>query len=564
MTLHLIVSVLTVALFGGVLPCRSQEAKTADSTDLAAAQTMLQSGDVSGALQKYQQILKSDSTLIPAQAGLIRAYLRAEQVDPAYELAKSSLAAQPNSALLLAAMGSVQYRRGEIPESEATFISAKKIDPNLVETYLELARVYRTASLYRRSYDLIKRAHELAPQNPDVQRAWLGTLPRRERLKALEAYLAAPHPENEEENASLHAWLDYLKATVDKPGHACKLANNVESTETTMEILLRDAKHVAGYGLLVKINGHNQRLLLDTGASGIVVNRRAAEKAGLQRISSVQFAGLGDKGQRNAYFAVVDQVRIGDLEYKDCVVTVSEKSMGLDEDGLIGADVFGSYLVDIDIPGDKLRLSPLPKRPEESEAKPTLASEPDSDAETDEQPDSAKQPAPGAKSSAEKTPAPPSTPNLPKDRYIAPEMAQWARIYRIGHDLLMPTRVNDSKSMLFILDTGAFSNMMSERAARAVTKVSSDDATKVKGLSGEVNKVYSADKATLQFANIRQPNQDMVTIDLSQINKNLGIEVSGFLGFSTFRQLEMQIDYRDGLVHFIYDPNKLPAALRPR
>lgn len=294
-----------------------------------------------------------------------------------------------------------------------------------------------------------------------------------------------------------------------------------------------------------------------------MINRRAAEKAGLQRISSLQFAGIGDKGQRNAYFAVVDQVRIGDLEYKDCIVTVSEKSMGLDEDGLIGADVFGSYLVDIDIPGDKLRLSPLPKRPEESQTKATLASEPNSDEETDEQLDSAVESASGEKSSAEKTP-PPSTPKLPKDRYIAPEMAQWARIYRIGHDLLMPTRVNDSKPMLFILDTGAFSNMMSERAARAVTKVSSDDSIKIKGLSGEVNKVYSADKATLQFANIRQPTQDMVTIDFSQINKNLGLEVSGFLGFSTFRQLEMQIDYRDGLVHFIYDPNKLPPALRPR
>ena len=30
--------------------------------------------------------------------------------------------------------------------------------------------------------------------------------------------------------------------------------------------------------------------------------------------------------------------------------------MGLDEDGLIGADVFSSYVVDIDIPGDMLRL----------------------------------------------------------------------------------------------------------------------------------------------------------------------------------------------------------------
>jgi hypothetical protein len=143
-------------------------------------------------------------------------------------------------------------------------------------------------------------------------------------------------------------------------------------------------------------------------------------------------------------------------------------------------------------------------------------------------------------------------------------MAQWARIYRIGHDLLIPTHVNDAPLMLFILDTGSFANMISTRAARTVTKVSLDETIKIKGLSGEVNKIYSADKATLRFANIRQPNQDMVTIDLSGISKDLGIEVSGFLGFSTFRILETKIDYRDGLVQFIYDPNKVPPALRAR
>lgn len=85
----------------------------------------------------------------------------------------------------------------------------------------------------------------------------------------------------------------------------------------------------------------------------------------------------------------------------------------------------------------------------------------------------------------------------------------------------------------------------------------------VNGISGEVSKTYSADKATLQFGNIREPNQDIVAFDLSGISKDLGVEVSGFLGFSTFRQLEMKIDYRDGLVEFIYDPSKLPPALRP-
>jgi len=206
-------------------------------------------------------------------------------------------------------------------------------------------------------------------------------LPRRDRIPALEAYLAGPHPDNPEETASLNSWLDYLKATADQPMHACKLVNKIEKTETQMQILLRDATRVSGYGLLVKINDRNQRLLLDTGASGIPINCRAAEKAGLKRISSVRFNGIGGSGQRNAYLALADTIRIGELEFKDCVVTVSEKAMGLDEDGLIGADVFSSYIVDIDIPGDMLRLSPLPAQPDEVKSEASLASESESDSD---------------------------------------------------------------------------------------------------------------------------------------------------------------------------------------
>jgi tetratricopeptide (TPR) repeat protein len=555
------------AVLGAVLLCTavcscSQESKPQENPELTAANQQFQAGKFSEAIQKYQQALKAEPTLIPAQAGLIQAYLRTDQVDSAYDFAKSSLAANPSSAQLLAAMGSAQYRRAEIPESEASFKAAIKSDPNSVEAYLGLARAFRTALLYRRAYDQIVRAHEIAPQNPDVQRAWFGMLPRRERIKALEAYLAGPHPDDPEENASLHSWLEYLKATLDQPTHACKLVSNVDKTETQLQMFLRDAKHVAGYGLLVKINDRNQRLLLDTGASGIVINRKAAEKAGLKRISSVQFHGIGDSGQRDAYVAQADQLRIGDLEFKDCIVTVSERSMGLDEDGLIGADVFSSYVVDIDLPGDAFRLSPLPKRPEEAiEAPATLASEAGSDSE--DQPVEAGQTEKAAeKTAAEKDATAPPASRIPKDRYVAPDMANWARIYRIGHDLLMPTHVNDSKAMLFILDTGASLNMISTRAASTVSKVRSEDNLRIKGLSGDVNKVYTTDMAALQFANIRQPNQYMATIDMSRISKNLGIEVSGFIGFPVFRLVEMKIDYRDGLVRFVYDPDKLPAAWR--
>ena len=189
--------------------------------------------------------------------------------------------------------------------------------------------------------------------------------------------------------------------------HACKLVNNVAKTETQMQLILRDPQHVSGYGLLVKINDRNQRLLLDTGASGILINRKAAEKAGLKRVSTVQFTGIGDRGHQGAYLAVADQIRIGELEFRDCVVTVSEKSMGLDEDGLIGGDVFSSYVVDIDIPADKLRLDPLPRRPEDSTRPASLASESDSDYDPEEPPDTANGSTAAAKPGAEKGAATP-------------------------------------------------------------------------------------------------------------------------------------------------------------
>jgi tetratricopeptide (TPR) repeat protein len=553
--LPLIVAAMTWP--GFTFACLGQNAKPQEPADLATAEQLLQSGKFAEAIPQYQQALKTNPRLVPAQAGLIRAYLGDDQVDAAFDFARTSLAAQPDSASLLAAMGNVQYRRGEFSDAQTSFLRAQKIDPNLVETYLGLGRIYRAASLYRRAYEETRRAHEIAPQDAEVQRAWLALLPRGERLKALEAYLSAPHADDAEENAKLHSWLEYLKATAGEPVHACKLANNIEKTEVPMQIFLRDTRHVAGYGLIVKINNRSQRLLLDTGASGLVISRGAAEKAGLRRISAVQLGGIGDRGRRDAFLAVADEVRIGDLNFKDCVITVSEKSMGLDEDGLIGADVFSSYVVDIDIPGDRLRLTPLPRRPEDTVVQAKLASEAQFDRDADEQANPVR-----TSPTAEAIPHSPSG-RLPKDRYIAPEMADWAKVFRFGHDLLIPTRVNDSKTLLFVLDTGASTNTMSTQAAREITKVRSDAATKVKGLSGAVNNVYSADDATLQFGNIRQPNQDMVTFDLSPISKDLGVEVSGFLGFATFRQLEMKIDYRDGMVGFVYDPGKLPPSLRP-
>ena len=87
-------------------------------------------------------------------------------------------------------------------------------------------------------------------------------------------------------------------ATVNEPVHACKLVNKIEQTDTKLDPMYRDPNHITGYALAVKLDGHNSHLLVDTGASGIYIGRKFAEKAGLTRISENKFVGVGDKGRR--------------------------------------------------------------------------------------------------------------------------------------------------------------------------------------------------------------------------------------------------------------------------
>jgi tetratricopeptide (TPR) repeat protein len=522
---------------------RGDDTKSPDIVpELAAADQLFRTGKFAEAEISYQALLKTDSKLVPAQVGLARAMLRQQKIDESLDAVNNALSIQPKSAALLAAKGDVQFRRGEMSDAEMSYLAAKKLDPKEVRAYLGLSRMYGSYSLYRKAYDQLRIAHEIAPDDIEVQRVWLRMLPQKERLAALEAYLGGPHPDDEEETKWMNEYLEFLKATADRPIHACRLVSKVEQTETKLEIMHgEDGHRMRGIGLVVKLNDRNARLLLDTGAGGIIVGHKLAEKAGLTTISAQHYAGIGDKGLQSGNSAVADHIRIGELEFQDCIISVSTKNSVGDEDGLIGADVFGGYLIDIDLPGMRLKLSPLPKRPEDTVAPTSLNSEGEEQANAEQKASS---------------PVSKPTQNLPRDRYIAPEMGKWTKVFRFGHSILVPTSVNDSQVMLFGLDTGAFSNILSVRAGRQVSKVSSDGSIHIRGLNGAVDKVYSS-KATLRFAHLQQPSLDMVTLDLSSLSRRTGKEVSGLLGFGMLVVLDLKLDYRDGLVDFEYDPKRV-------
>lgn len=530
-------------------PAGSQPAPEGTQTEgqpaALEADRLLASGKPAEAQAKYQEILKANPASMQAQVGLVRSLLLQQKYDESQAVADAALAQHPNSPEVLLALGDLQFAEGKVPEAERSYVKAENLNAGNAAPYLALARVYRAASLYHRAYDNLKRAHELAPNDLLVQMAWFSSLPQPDRVPALETYLAAPKL-NPRMAKALQAYLAFLKRNADAPEHPCKLVSNVKQTDTKLYAIPRPGMQLGASGLVVKINGKELHLAVDTGASGVLLGRAAAEKLGLPRLGYHPIVGMGEEGQQGGYVAAARRIRIGDLEFDDCTVRVTDKATPVTgQDGLIGTDVFGAYVVDLDIPGERLRLSPLPKRPEESAAPTALRTSvlDSQELETEE--------AASAKAA-----------NLPKDAYVAPEMSNWTKVYRFRNLLLVPTKVDSTGPMLFLLDTGSFANVLSTQTAQRLSQLRSDPSTHVTGLSGSVGKVYRADKATLQFGRYEQANEDVVTFDLANISRQTGTQVAGVLGFNMLRILQIKIDYRDGLVDFLYDPKHLPKQIK--
>jgi tetratricopeptide (TPR) repeat protein len=538
---------LTSLLLAGCLLGQGKEGDVAPSSTLPAASAplaeanaLLRQAKFDDAIEKYQQALGLNANLGPAHAGLTRAYLEKRDVQRAFDTVSKGLKVADSPAVHVA-LGEVYFRQGRITDAEKEWVQVINSGHADARAYLGMARVSIAISLHQRARTMIDKAHELDPSDPDIQRFWIGTLGPSARIQALQDFLAGGGNEDPEARMRLSLRLEYLKARQNGPSRPCRLAGPVANTETKLVPFLDDPTHFHGYGLEVTVNSVKSKLLLDTGASGLLIDRTLAEKSQIERISDTRIGGIGDKGENAGYVGLAKSIRIGRLEFLDCPVEVMDKRSVLGDDGLIGGDVFEDFLLEIDFPNEKLRISELPRPP--GEPAPALQLESEEDAPESET---------NSRDDASVSRKPVSNPL--HDRYIAPEMRDYTRVFRFGHMLLVPTKVGDTPPKLFLIDTGAFNNIIAPAAAREVAKVRSDPDTLIKGLSGSVKKVYEAGTMKIQFGRLSQEQRDIVSFDLSPLSENIGTEVSGTLGFAMLRLLDLKIDYRDGLVDFGYTP----------
>lgn len=499
--------------------------------------------------------------------GLVHTLLREGKIPEAADAVQAALAVAPTSAAFIELRGEVEYRQGEPWEAVKSAAQSFKLDPCNPRVRLLFARLSRVGSFYAQARASILAAHQLDPDDPEILMEWISTLPLKQRVAELQAYLAAPHGSDANEQRQLREILDDLKKLEAEPHRPCRLVSQITSTRLPIESIIKDPHQMDGWGSLpsqsinfaavgldVKLNNHSSQLQIDTGAGGILVTDAVAKHAGLRSFSQGEVGGIGDEGNRKAYTAFADSIRIGDLEFQNCAVEVVDAvTMPSGADGLIGADVFSDFLVTLDFPMRQVLLQPLPPLPGQGAAADVKLDTGHEDA-NDSSEDAHAQAAPAAGTAASSAPKPAG--RGPYDRYIAPEMKDYTQVYRVGHDLLIPTQLNGTKLKLFILDTGMFATTISPQAAREFTNVDGDSSVDVRGLSGNVKRTYSVSKVDFKFADISLKAAEVVAFDTSNTSKSIGMEVSGFIGATALRQLTIHIDYRDGLVKFDSDPKR--------
>ncbi|HET9100508.1 MAG TPA: aspartyl protease family protein, partial [Acidobacteriaceae bacterium] len=443
----------TAVLLVGWLACASASPAQPmncpiQNPSLAPGAVAFRQGNFSKAFELYFSAARNHPNDAQPLAGQIRSLLQEGQISEASQLAESSIAADPASAELVTAMGEIRLRQGRLTEAMEAYQTSLKLNPCLARTRYDLYQLLWIESMRASGYEQLRIAYRLEPDDPDIHLSWIERLPLSDRIQQIDEYLKNTADIPADQQRSLQEYVGQLRAAVTVRNGGCRLASHsVQQTSLPLEGLATDLYHPTnGMGFEINVNQKaNAELELDTGLSGILLNRDTAEKAGLVSVTSDTISGIGDQKSMSGFWAYAAEIRIGSLEFKDCLVEVSDTPSIVGKDGLIGADVFENYHVKLDFPAHRMALSQLPPIPGEHAGRGASLNASGVGSASAER--SAQGATRGTLTSA---------PTLHyTDRYVAPEMQIWSPFARVGHQIFINGELKDRKPRLFLLDSGS-------------------------------------------------------------------------------------------------------------
>ncbi len=484
----LAVLLTTASAFGQTAACRTVQSPAATPADAAYADS-----NYAEAEQLYAQALAQQPSNSVLGAALVHTLLHEGKVAEAAERVQTMLAADPHATAVLTAEAEVQLRQGQPWQAMQSLDAAEATDRCYARIHLIRSRVLRIDSMYASERTELQKAYEIDATDPDILNAWSNVVSPANEIAGTRQSLDTMKDIDADTRQKAEATVQSMMPLLSEYSQTCKVLPSASTATLPLLPSKQDGKNIDGFRIEVHLPKSAARLQVDTAASGLFITRALATQNGLQQ-------GANDPPGT----VHLESVQIGPLEFRDCMVGVTDAPFAGNTDGSIGTDVFASYLIKIDPRAEKLTLGPLPA----------------------------------------------VTGILPGDRPALPELARFTPVYHRRQYLLVPVMLNNKTQKLFVLDTGMRLSTMTPETAHTLSNIKVNFTNTLQTASGPPAHVYR-DKFDFQFANLVLPHQSqIVEFDPTAIDRNAGFEVDGLLGFDMLHQLTLQLDYRDGLVQF--------------
>lgn len=270
---------------------------------------------------------------------------RGEAAEGAWERLRGEEPGGPLAAPWRAVAAALAFRAGHVRASHRLAVSALRERPGSALAWDVLGRVLAARFLDAPAREAFRRALALDPDDPAALRG-LALLAdeRPEKVRLLERYVAGAADRGEpwDRVRAAREHLALLAALGDRPVFVLERAD-LPGTISLRPLPGRPGRP-RGFVLDAELGGRRpEPLLLDTGASGLHVEARAARRAGFQPLSGATLVGGGGEGRHPVTWGILPVLGLGPVVYRDPLVSTTEASLerrGAYR-GILGADLLG-------------------------------------------------------------------------------------------------------------------------------------------------------------------------------------------------------------------------------
>jgi len=273
-----------------------------------------------------------------------------------------------------------------------------------------------------------------------------------------------------------------------------RLASAHQAYRVRLTALVNPPSGPIGLILKARIDGGPLlRLLVDSGAQYLVLDRKAGRKSGYANGAELDLVGAGALS-RHAQFTTAGLLEVGEIAFRNCPMIIVEGKVLDGVDGVIPLSVFADFLVRLDVPGKVLELEPY------------LAESPSND-----------------------------------DAFFGVKIER--------HLLFLGTRLEEFHDSYLLLDTGSAYNVISTTAPPALrqARAPAQYVPLIAG-AGKTGGRLLPFPVALRFGGRVLTLEPVVSVDLAELSRRHGIDISGVIGYPALAESVVTVNYRKALV----------------